>query len=283
MVINALNTSKTPGIIVTEIRMMNSTFRGIHFLVEGIDDSKFWKHRLNSDNVAIVNCEGKLNLLGAAADIFNSSISGVAGIYDADFDRLLGISHSPNFVVPTDANDLEISLLMSGALNIFLSEYADAELLDDFENTSGISVAEQIERTSREFGRLRFLSKVAGHRVDFDQLSPYRFVSIDDWSLDHKALKNEYAALASIDTQDLEAMLESQCSQVAPAWAYSQGHDAVRILARGIRRVIGRRQMDEQDVARVLRIAYSKQMLEQTDMYALLCVIQEALPLPLFA
>jgi hypothetical protein len=283
MVLSALNTSKTPGIIVTEIRMMNSTFRGIHFLVEGIDDSKFWKHRLNSDNVAIVNCEGKLNLLGVAADIFNTSISGVAGVYDADFDRLLGISHSPNFVVPTDANDLEISLLMSGALNIFLSEYADAELLYDFENTSGISAAEQIERTSREFGRLRFLSNVAGHRVDFDQLSPYRFVSIDDWSLDHTALKNEYAALASIDIQDLEAMLEAHCSQVAPAWTYSQGHDAVRILARGIRRVIGRRQMDEQDVARVLRIAYSKQMLEQTDMYALLCVIQGTLPLPLFA
>ena len=172
---------------------------------------------------------------------------------------------------------------MSGALNIFLDEYADAELLNDFESESGISISEQIERTSREFGRLRFLSNVAGHRVDFDQLSPYRFVSIDDWSLNHAALKNEYAALAGISIQDLETMLEAHCSQDAPAWAYSQGHDAIRILARGFGRVISRRQMNEQDVGRVLRIAYAKQMLEQTEMYALLCEIQETLPLPLFA
>jgi Protein of unknown function (DUF4435) len=281
--LNTLNTSKTPGIIVSEICMMRSTFNGVHFLVEGEDDSRFWKHYLKRQNVSLVDCGGRPNLIGATHKIDQAAITGVAGVYDPDFDRLHGTPpHAPHILVQTDANDLETTLLTSAALAKLLAEYADTTLLVAFESSRGVSVLEHIERTASEFGRLRFLNSVAGYRVDFAKLSPYRFVSKDDWSLDLAGLKTAFAALASISLAALEAALLADCPHATP-WAYCQGHDAVRILAQGLLRTIGRHQMNEQDVTRLLRAIYNDTMLKQTAMYASLCAIEPTLPAKLFA
>ena len=275
-----LNTSKTAGIIVSEIQMMRSISQGVHFLVEGADDSKFWKRHLKRENVNFVDCGGRPTLIGAALKIEQAAIPAVAGVYDPDFDRLHGTAlHSPNILVRTDSNDLETTLLRSGALDYLLSEYTDTALLASFESKSGISVAAHIERTSRKFGRLRFLNSVKGHCVNFDQLSPYRFVSIDNWTLNLAELNAEYSKLASIS--NLDTALIAHCPP-APDWAYSQGHDAVRILAQGLRRTIGKQQMDEQEVMRLLRLAYTETMLKQTSMYTSLRTIEPRLPMQLF-
>ena len=151
MATTALTASKTPGIIVAEIRMMSASFSGVHFLVEGDDDSRFWKPRVSSTSVTIVNCEGKPNLLGASALIQRLGISAVAGVYDPDFERLFGVTHHPNILTPTDHNDLELTLIASDALNSLLHEFGDPDLIADFERTHGISVAHHLEATSRQF------------------------------------------------------------------------------------------------------------------------------------
>ncbi len=281
MMPTSLNASKTPGIIVSEIHMMRSIFNGVHFLVEGEDDSKFWKHYLKRDNVSLIDCGGRPNLIGASLKIDQAAIAGVTGVYDADFDRLHGTPpYTPHILVQTDANDLETTLLNSAALHKLLYEYADSVLLAEFERSRGISVIEHIERTASEFGRLRFLNSVAGHCVDFNGLSPYRFVSNTDWSLDLAGLMDEYRKLAK--PADLEAALIAHCP-AAPQWAYCQGHDTVRILAQGLRRTIGHQQMAEKEVVRLLRLAYTDTMLKQTAMHASLCAIETTLPARLFA
>lgn len=282
MATSALNTGKTPGIILAEIRMMSATFKGIHFLVEGDDDSKFWKPRVSSSSVSIVNCEGKSNLLGASALIQRAGLTSIAGVYDPDFERLFGVTHHPTILTPTDHNDLELTLIASEALTTLLHEFGDLDQIEDFERTHGLTVAKHLELTSRQFGQLRYLSGVLGHRVDFDRLSPYRFVSPDTWELDRAALVSEYALLSSLSVGQLEVLIQSTCPQ-ASNWCLSQGHDTVRILAQGLRRRIGRKQMNEQDVARVLRIAFSLEMLQQSVMYRSLCTIQASLPAPLFS
>jgi hypothetical protein len=281
----AFNNSKTPGIIVSEIRMMRSAFSGVHFLAEGEDDIRFWKHHLKLQNVNLVDCGGKHNLIGAAHLINNagnSALPAATGVYDPDFERLHGTApHLPAMLVQTDANDLETTLLQSDALHRVLTEYADPARLKSFENRSGISVAMHIEQSSREFGRLRFLNELIGYGVNFKHLSPYRFVSDHDWSLNLPELKAEFAQLAAISLPQLEAELLAHCPPAAP-WAYSQGHDAVRILAQGLRRCIGHHPMDEKNVTRLLRLCYTDTMLRQTTMHASLCAIQAGLPLPLF-
>ena len=104
MATTTLTTSKTPGIIVSEIRMMSATFKGVHFLVEGDDDSRFWRPRVASGSVTIVNCEGKPNLLGASTIIQRLGLSSIAGVYDPDFEKLFGVTHHPNILTPTDGS-----------------------------------------------------------------------------------------------------------------------------------------------------------------------------------
>lgn len=101
--------SKTPGIIVSEIRMMSATFKGVHFLVEGDEDIRFWKHRVSRATVTIVNCEGKPNLLAATNLVQRAGLRCVSGVYDPDFERLFGVAHFPNVLAPTDQNDLELN------------------------------------------------------------------------------------------------------------------------------------------------------------------------------
>lgn len=281
MTTSTLTSSKTAGIILSEIVMMSATFKGVHFLVEGDDDSKFWKPRVDSGSVAIVNCEGKPNLLGASTLVKRHGLLSVAGIYDPDFERLFGVTHHVDILVPTDHNDLELTLVASQALNILLHEYGEPNQILSFENSRGISVAQHLETTSRQFGQLRYLSGSLGHNVDFDRLSPYRFVTQDTWTLDRASLVSEYANLAGISSADVEGQIAIQCPAAAD-WCLSQGHDTIKILAQGLRRCIGRKQMSEQDVSRVLRIAFSFEQLQHSQMYQSLCLFNAKLPARIF-
>jgi hypothetical protein len=273
--------SKTPGIIIAEIQMMSSTFKGIHFLLEGDNDARFWKLRLSKSHVTTVTCEGKPNLLGAAKLAKNRGLRSVAGVYDLDFDRLLGMTHCPTILVATDKNDLEVTLLVSGALDAFLHELADEALVENFKTQTGISVATHIERVSSEFGRLRFLNHCLDHHVDFKKLSPYQFVSDIDWSLDLIGLQAKYAELSSTDVNELSKLLVEHCPPRVN-WAYSQGHDCLRVLAQGMRQRISRRQISEEDIARTLRLAYALEMLQLSAMYKSLRVIEQALQAQFF-
>ncbi len=188
--------------------MMTSAVNGIHFLVEGADDCKFWRTRTKSKITSIVNCEGRSNLLGASQIIVRQQLQNIAGVYDADFEHLLGVVHFPDILTPTDQNDLEITLVTSGALAALLHEFGDDALISDFQRKNGIQVPDYLEAATREFGRLRFLNHQLSHRVDFDRLSPYRFISQDYWKLDLDGLHAEYAKMIGISIENLRLLIE---------------------------------------------------------------------------
>lgn len=68
-----------------------------------------------------------------------------------------------------------------------------------------MSVLEHLQTTSQEFGQLRYLNEKLGLNVQFERLSPYRFVSEDTWMLDRPSLISEYARLSQLSASDVEA------------------------------------------------------------------------------
>jgi hypothetical protein len=54
-------------------------------------------------------------------------------------------------------------------------------------------------------------------------------------------------------------------------------------LAQGLKRAIGTEHMSEHDVTRILRIAYTQEILRQTPLYAWLAAFQQQLPAPVLA
>ena len=281
MATDAINESKTSGIIVAEILMMNATFAGVHFLVEGESDSKFWKRRLSKTSVSIVNCEGKLNLINSSAEIQAQNISAVVGVYDPDFERLQGITHHPEILTPTDKNDLELTMIASEALEALLHEYGDTEKIATFEATNSITIELYLEKISRQFGKLRYINGILNHHVNFDQLTPFRFVSENTWELDSIALINEYARLSGHTILEVENFVNFHCPDT-PIWHLSQGHDTLKILAIGLRNCIGRKQINEKDISRILRIAFSFDLFQKTSMHETLRSFESKLHVPLF-
>lgn len=278
---NSLTTSKTPATIVNEIKMMSTTFKGVLFLVEGPADVQFWKIRTTKDNVSLINCEGKTKLLDATPILLQTGFTQLAGVYDADFDHLNQISHHQHVLTPTDHNDLEITLLASDALDMLLHEHGDENLLKVFEATQGVSVAQHIQKLATEFGQLRFLQQKLKHSFSFNTLTPYRFVDQETWTIKKTELHSAYAHLAGLSTENLQALIEQHIPS-ASGWDLCQGHDALCILAQGLKKTIGNTNKKENEWLKILRGAYSKEMLSKTHMYGKLRTFESTLGKAIF-
>jgi Protein of unknown function (DUF4435) len=276
-----LTSSKTPSIIINEIQMMAAVFKGTHLLLEGGEDIRFWKRHISKTTVNIVNCEGKPKLLRATELLFESGLCNFVGVYDPDFERLRGISHFPHALVSTDENDLELTLIRSQALENVLGEFADDVLVADFERLERMTVVEHVERASRQFGELRLLNDLLSHRVNFDELSPNRFIADDTWKVDRAALHAEYASRAGVSLDTLPDLIGKHCLFNGD-WRVSQGHDTLKILARGLRRRIGRHQLNERQLLSAIRLAYSAELLRDTNMYKSLRKLEQSLSTHLF-
>lgn len=265
-------TNKTPGVVVAEIEMLRAVDLTTSFIVEGNDDSRFWKARTVSQ-VTIVDCEGKKNLLEVARQACETGKDYIFGIYDADFDHLNGIRHHSKLLAITDENDLEITLLRSESLGWFLDHLADQIKVKSFEANVGVTVSDHIEAIARKFGELRFLNQTHSYGVDFDKLSPYRFISSDAWQLDKTSLYKEFSVLAGLSSSDLSEKLEALCHY--GKWALVQGHDCIKILTQGMKKVLSNRQSTEGEVTQMLALGFDKAKLVATRMYSDICRIED--------
>lgn len=264
-------TNKTPGVVAAEIEMLRAVDLNTSFIVEGHDDSRFWKARTASQ-VTIVDCEGKRNLLEVARQAGEAGKDYIFGVYDADFDHLSGIRHHSKLLAITDENDLEITLLRSTSLSWFLDHLADQIKVKSFEATVGVTVSDYIESVARSFGELRFLNQTHSYGVNFDHLSPYRFISSTAWQLDKASLQKEFAAHAGLTLSDLREKLEGLCHY--GKWTLVQGHDCIKILTQGMKKVLSNKQSNEGDVTQMLALGFDNAKLAATRMYSDICSIE---------
>jgi hypothetical protein len=102
------------------------------------------------------------------------------------------------------------------------------------------------------FGRLRWLSDRERLRIDFQKLSPHRFVK-PDWSFHVDELIIAAAAQIGQDPQQLRTNIDGLLD-VDP-WLVCQGHDLLAILAIGLAAggVLGHSKPDSKKIASVLR------------------------------
>lgn len=262
----AMFTNKTPGVVFAEIEMLRAVERTTGFIVEGHDDFRFWKARTLPREVTIVDCEGKQNLIEVARHASESGKDYVVGVYDADFDRLSGVRHYSDLLAITDENDLEVTLLRSPCLERLLAHFADAEKVSAFEAEKNTTVCDYIESIACKFGELRFLNHQNRLGVNFDFLSPYRFIRADDWSFDITELHQQFIQMSGFSKVDLDLHLAALNKY--GKWLLVQGHDCIKILTQGMKNVLAKRQSTEADVTRLLALAFDDTHLAATRMYA---------------
>ncbi|NJO17073.1 MAG: DUF4435 domain-containing protein [Thioploca sp.] len=239
----SLSEHKDPAIIKNEIIMQKLVYKGSFLLVEGPDDSKFWNLHVVRDQCEIVICGGKQNLIGAIERLDGKKFSGILGQADDDFDSLEGKLIPSLNLVYTETHDLECLLFKSTAFNKILAEYGNRKKIADFENTHHKTVRDALLERGLIYGCLRWLAfrrwLVSGEKIEFNRFQPSNFTDEKTWSIKkdelYQAFIQQYANHLTLD--DLRAEI-AQLPHVDP-WKICQGHDLIKILAIGLKQVLG--------------------------------------------
>ncbi len=247
----SLSALKDPDNVVVEVLMTRMGFAGTLLLVEGDDDSRFFRGRIDKDACDVVIAGGKLSVIGSIQRLDAQHFRGALGVCDDDCASLDGNpSASPNLIL-TECRDLDALLVQSPALERVLAEYGDKNAILKLEAAKG-PVRNILTKLALPFGRLRWLSTRDGLGIDFDALTPFRFIK-PDWSFNAGDLTSAAAAQLKESPHDLDARV-SALPAVDP-WLACQGHDLLAILAIGLGKggALGSRNPGSKTIASMLR------------------------------
>ena len=258
--------ARTPGDIVAEIKMSLTAFSGVHMLVEGGTDCSFWKLRFNQyAQYQLVICGNKSAVISSIMLLDKMAKSRMLGVIDDDFDSILGISYASTNLFSTDTHDLETMLVNSTALTKILIELGDSTKISHFETISKKSVTDTLVDISLVFGRLRLLNARNNWSVDFSEVSPWKYVDKDTWKLDKDKLFSEFANKIGATPLDIENAVTAEVS--TPPWNIIQGHDALNILAIGLRFALSTMQVSEKELFRYFRLTYDNTIFQSTALF----------------
>jgi len=269
---------RTPGDIEAEILMARQVHKGSFLVLEGQDNSKFWRGRIAKEMCYIVVADGKSNVIGAIKKLDARRFLGALGIVDDDFDGPNGCQYFDKFnscqyrsanLIGTDANDLECLLLRSPALDSVLGELGDSAKIKQFEQRSGLSVRDGLWNNGLAFGRLRWLAIKQGWRLSIDkQLSPGRFIERDTWLVKEAEMLEAVAQAVALNANEVRVLLDALPS--ADSWYVCQGHDLTEILRLGLQKALGNLKTThtKDDIASSLRLAFHDIHLVATQLYA---------------
>ncbi|MBK9261538.1 MAG: DUF4435 domain-containing protein [Polyangiaceae bacterium] len=247
----SLSALKGPGEVETEILFSRiGGYSGAFLVVEGDDDSRFFRGRITRNACEIVIAGGKPAVEGGIQRLDAKQFRGALGVCDDDCASLNGCRLPSTNLIYTESRDLDASLVRSSALERLLAEYGDSHAIKRFEEKHG-AVRDNLLRIALPFGQLRWLSARDGIGIGFSNLRPFRFIK-PNWSFNPDELFDAAANQVAMDMAKLKALVDT-LPTVDP-WLVCQGHDLIDILAIGLRRgTLGSRNPGSEQIAAILR------------------------------
>lgn len=256
--------------VANEISMSRSSFKGTYLVVEGSTDIRLYG-KFVSDGTRLIAACSKNNVAESVAELVRRGDTAVVGIVDRDMDTLLGKKcRAPVF--QTDRRDMETMILCSDALGAVLSEYADREKLAAFEESNG-PVRDVLGRSAASIGALMFISYRRGMNLSFKDLDFDGFVVRGSMGVDVRRM------VTTVFSQSMDQMytvryisdqVRELTSKTDDPWEFARGHDAVSILALGLREVFGSynaSRLGDNALGGALRLAFGHEQFVSTDLY----------------
>ena len=257
---------KTPDVLANEIEMHRQVYAGSFLVLEGKDDLRFWRAR-HHERCALVDGEGKQNVVGALRRLDSHGLKGALGLVDSDYDTFRSSEPLSANVVTTDAHDLECVLCRSKALDFVLAEHGDTSKIKRFEDAEGADVRQALLDRALVFGRVRLAAILWRENKALHQVRVQRFVDEKSWRVDRDDLLKTVAKESSRDREAWEDRTDQLLHE--DPWFVARGHDMVEILGIGLRRVLGDLPMSKgvQAIASGLRLAMERDCLEATGLW----------------
>lgn len=173
--------SFTPDSLFARIMMDESGARAF-FLVEGPDENSIFCEHI-PDDVSLIVCGGKENVLGTAEIVESNSHPDVYGLVDSDFDRFQeGIADYPNHIVATDSYDLIADIVLSSprSLRRALSAHG-ADSVQRIEDSTGKPVDHLVFGLTTKLAAVKLAARRNQYQVSFRD---YDFLPLVDRSFE---------------------------------------------------------------------------------------------------
>jgi len=262
----------TSADIANSISMLRSSHKGPILVVEGVTDCRLFGKFVDRDEVKIVPAFSKDNVRRSVSEVWGARRdTKVVGIVDADLDRLCKKTYHPPIFL-SDKRDMETMILSSGALYDVLSEYADPELLEKFEQNHG-RTGDAIARATYPVGLLMFISSRERLGLSFKNLDYSAFISKKTLAIDIRRMIEEVFSQSiniGVGKKELADKISEEEEVLDDPWIAVRGHDAVSVLAIGLAETFGAyngRDLKAGQVSGALRLSYNFGYFEDTDLY----------------
>ena len=262
----------TSSDIANSISMLRSYHKGPIIVVEGITDCRLYSKFIDRDEVKIVMAYSKENVKRSVTEVWGSrSDRKTIGILDADLDRLFGKTHNPPIFVP-DKRDMESMIMSTGALDDVLTEYADMELLESFEEKYG-EIRDALAKAVYPIGLLMFISARERMGLNFRNIDHSAFISKRTLAVDLKRMIDEIfsgSVSTGVSRRSVADMIAEEEELLNDPWIAVRGHDAVSVLVIGLSETFGSynsKGIRTGQVSGSLRLAFGLDYFRETDLY----------------
>ena len=262
----------TSSDIANNISMLRSSHKGPIIVVEGVTDGRLYGKFIDKYDVKIVTAFSKDNVRRSVSEVWGRrGDMKVIGIVDADLDRLCGKTCSPPLFF-SDKRDLESMILSTGALEDVLTEYADPELLERFEESHG-KVRDVLAGSACPVGLLMFISAKERIGLSFKSIDHSAFIDRRTLAVNITEMIDEVFSQSlnkGVGKKELADMIAEKGSTLDDPWNAVRGHDAVSVLAIGLSETFGSYNsagIKEGQVSGALRLAFGVDYFVNTDLY----------------
>ncbi len=257
-----MRSAHNPHTLANEVRLKRTQFAGTFLLVEGPDDSRFYRRFTDPKHCHISVGFNKEDVISAIGLLDAAGAYGVLGVVDSDFDALDGKVLPSANLIRGDCHDIEALLVRSPALETVLHEFASPEKLARFEAKYKGPLRKWLIEKARCLGYMRWNSLRTGLKLRFEGLHFSHFVNPLTLELDAAALRTEMKN-NSQDWSISDKVLKAAgwpADRGEDPWQLCCGHDLVELLTLALRRAIGSRQgLTRDGVSSALRLAYSRE------------------------
>ncbi|MCZ3382754.1 DUF4435 domain-containing protein [Kosakonia sp. SOY2] len=245
----------------------------ILIVVEGRTDISFFKcMKLHNSIHYDSPCKGKISVIESVRKLREAGNDKVYGVCDADFDLILQRTYKD--IVLTDFHDIEVMMINCGFMRRFFFEYTNPKSYEHIDENTLISEIERnIFDICYHIGILKWINAEHDFGFNFANLDVEPFLHFNDFRIifDKNAFIDSVLRRykKEIDRDYILRLYDEYKSKAVDILHICNGHDFTNVLSKLYKGAFTNDKNINQDkIERNLRLYYSSQHFEQTNLYS---------------
>lgn len=241
-------------------------------IVEGGSDIRLFRSLLNDQKFKIESADGKSELADIVEGLSVNYAGRLAGLRDADHDRITKQNAGRDSIVLTDLHDAEMMMLSSPSLDNFINEYASHENHGEILER----LRESVFDAAYIIGIARLVNEIEVLNLNFKAINISGFVSVNKLNIDvdldglvSQLLARSPNAKVGLTKEVLVTYIEAEERKKHCGLQVCSGHDVTKLLEKVFSQSWAsiERKLNQSKIESAMRLGYTPEMFSQTGVY----------------